>query len=120
MSFALEAGRKSAVGQDEINASEELDRLARRLVRSNARHDLAFNYKQIPTFPSIKMDRQVFVNVFYSLIHNAMKYADEGSEVDFDCGFEGDRPALKVRAEESLSGKGALRQYLGSSREERK
>lgn len=98
MSFSLEAGKRSTLGQDEINAAEELELLTQRLVRSNARQDLKFRFMQADGFPLIRMDRQVFVNVVYSLIHNAMKYADENSEVDLDCGFEGQRPALKVRS----------------------
>ena len=46
------------------------------------------------------MDKNIFTTVLYSLIHNAMKYSDEGSDVTLECGFEGPprKAVLKVRS----------------------
>jgi signal transduction histidine kinase len=101
--FAKEAGRETLFQETEIDAASELAGLARRLQRTQKREDLTFRFHQDPDFPRLRMDAAVFASVFYSLIHNAMKYADEGSEVDLECGFEVvpgtsvRRPALKVK-----------------------
>lgn len=99
--FAQEAGRATAFQDTQIDAAAELRRLAYRLQRTQSREDLTFRFQQDPDFPKLTLDADAFTSVFYSLIHNAMKYADEGSEVVLQCGFEGignvRRPALKVK-----------------------
>src|SRR5262249_1725274 len=51
-------------------------------------------------FPTLHMDRNVFTSVFYSLIHNAMKYSEPGSRVYLLCTFERStgEAALKVKS----------------------
>lgn len=98
--LAREAGRETAFGQTEINAPIELRKLSRRLQMTNARDDLEFSYNEEPGFPVLKMDRHAFTSVMFSLIHNAMKYADENSEVILECSFERStgEAALKVKS----------------------
>jgi K+-sensing histidine kinase KdpD len=98
--FAVEAKQKPASVAESINAPAELRKLSQRLKRTNSRADLNFTFKDAPDFPILNMDRNIFTSVFYSLIHNAMKYANESSNVTLECGFEdpGRRPVLKVRS----------------------
>src|SRR5262249_27503171 len=99
-SFAREAGREASFGTDSINAPAELKKLCSRLKGTNAREDLEFVFKEEPWFPTLRMDRNVFTSVLYSLIHNAMKYADEESRVILECSVERDtgEAALKVKS----------------------
>jgi signal transduction histidine kinase len=106
--FALLDGRKMSFVNENINAPQELRRLCGRLQGTNSRSDLRFSYFDEPGFPMLKMDRNVFTSVVYSLIHNAMKYADEGSRVILECSIERrtGELALKVKStgQEILSG----------------
>ncbi|HXQ38573.1 MAG TPA: GAF domain-containing protein, partial [Anaerolineales bacterium] len=98
--FAVEAEQKPASVEESINAPAELRKLSQRLKRTNSRPDLNFTFKDATDFPILNMDRNIFTSVFYSLIHNAMKYANESSNVTLECGFEepGRKPVLKVRS----------------------
>jgi signal transduction histidine kinase len=97
--LAREAGRDTTFNPSPVNAALEIKRLAARLQRTNQRGDLRFAFQEEAGFPLLRVDRQAFAGVMYSLIHNAMKYADERSRVVLECSFEGaDRhPALKVK-----------------------
>jgi signal transduction histidine kinase len=86
--FALEVGRQTSFGIHEVNAPEELRKLAKRLQKTNARPDLSFSFYAEPEFPILRMDKKVFTSVLYSLIHNSMKYADRNSEVSLICAKE--------------------------------
>jgi signal transduction histidine kinase len=97
-SFALELKRENSFGTHNIDAPRALEKLALRLQKTNARNDLTFSFYHEPGFPVVRMDRDVFTSVLYSLIHNAMKYADEHSQVSLVCAFERGRPALKVKS----------------------
>jgi signal transduction histidine kinase len=92
--FGREAGQQISYNAEEIDAPTELRMLCQRLQRTNARDDLNFAFKKEPGFPTLRMDRKVFTSVFYSLIHNAMKYANRQSRVSLECGFE--RPSNKA------------------------
>jgi K+-sensing histidine kinase KdpD len=98
--FAQEAGRDSTFSPTSVNATVEIRRLAERLRRTNQRGDLHFEFREAAGFPLLQADRNAFAGVMYSLIHNAMKYADRHSSVVLECSFEGlDRhPALKVKS----------------------
>jgi signal transduction histidine kinase len=98
--FALEADQKPAFGKDSVNAKEELERLCERLKKTNARQDLTFRFEQVTGFPTLEIDRNILTCVLYSLIHNAMKYAEPHSDVNLECGFEypGKIPVLKLKS----------------------
>lgn len=98
--LAREAGRETAFASNEINAPVELKKLCLRLQWTNAREDLVFTFKEEANFPKLRMDRNVFTSVLFSLIHNAMKYADENSEVTLECSSERNtgEAALKVKS----------------------
>jgi signal transduction histidine kinase len=96
--FGLEMGRGTSFEAHDINAPVELKKLSERLQKTNARIDLRFVYREAPGFPTLRMDRGVFTSVFYSLIHNAMKYAKGSSEVTLECGFEDGNPVLKLKS----------------------
>lgn len=98
--FAHVMGRKPAFGADAVDAPTELRKLCRRLQLTNARTDLDFVYQQDPGFPKLSIDRNVFTSVMYSLIHNAMKYADADSRVVLECSYEraSGEAALKVKS----------------------
>jgi signal transduction histidine kinase len=99
--FGREAGRDTYFGTSDIDAPKALRDLAERLQRTNGRtNNLTFRYVVEPGFPTLRMDGRVFTSVFYSLIHNAMKYAAPYSHVSLECSFEratGDA-ALKVKS----------------------
>jgi signal transduction histidine kinase len=98
--FAIEAGRQASFGIHKINAPQEMEKLARRLQKTNSRSDLDFSFFAERDFPILKMDKNVFTSVLYSLIHNAMKYADKNSEVSLVCATERNtkKPVLKVKS----------------------
>jgi signal transduction histidine kinase len=98
--FALGAGRKIPFGMENIEAPVEMERLCARLQKNEDRNDLTIIHHEEPGFPILRMDRNVFTSVLYSLIHNAMKYADPNSEVSLVCGFERStgEPTLKVKS----------------------
>jgi signal transduction histidine kinase len=98
--FGLELGRKASFGVHSINAPEELKKLALRLKKTNARPDLTFSFYAEPGFPILRMDKKVFTSVLYSLIHNAMKYADKHSQVSLICAKDRitKEPVLKVNS----------------------
>jgi signal transduction histidine kinase len=98
--FARARGRESHFFAAPINAPQALKRLCERLQKTNARNDLTFRFREAPNFPFLIIDHNVFISVFYSLIHNAMKYADKHSEVVLECSFERStgEAALKVKS----------------------
>jgi signal transduction histidine kinase len=98
-SFAREAGRETAFTPIVFDGATVVRELALRLQKTNARADLHFTFAADAGFPRLRMDRHAFTSVLYSLIHNAMKYADPGSDVVLECGFErlSDKPAVKVK-----------------------
>jgi two-component system sensor histidine kinase KdpD len=98
--LAREAGRETAFASNEIDARAELEKLCLRMQWTNARNDLKFSFGKDAGFPPLRMDRNVFTSVLCSLIHNAMKYADEDTEVRLECTFERrtDEAALKVKS----------------------
>jgi signal transduction histidine kinase len=98
--FAREAGRETAFSASNIDAPAALRKLCKRLQMTNAREDLRFRFHAEPGFPRVRMDWRVFTSVFFSLIHNAMKYAEKYSHVTLECSFERatGRAALKVRS----------------------
>ncbi|HWT00834.1 MAG TPA: GAF domain-containing protein [Pyrinomonadaceae bacterium] len=98
--FAMGAEQKTSFDADFIDAPEEMERLCARLQKTNSRPDLTFTHKRAEGFPKIYMDRDVFTSVLYSLIHNAMKYADKHTEVELECSFERrtGEAALKVKS----------------------
>jgi signal transduction histidine kinase len=98
--LAREAGKETAFIAEEIDAPDELKRLCERLKMTNARDDLQFAYKSEAGFPVLKMDRNAFTSVMFSLIHNAMKYADSHTRVTLECSFERrtGEAALKVKS----------------------
>jgi signal transduction histidine kinase len=98
--FAREAGKDTFFGATDIDAPAALESLCERLQKTNAKANLRFVYKVEEGFPILRMDTRVFTSVFYSLIHNAMKYADPYSRVILECSFERatGKAALKVKS----------------------
>jgi signal transduction histidine kinase len=99
--FALVDGRRISFVTENINGPQELRKLCRRLQRTNSRPDLTFSYFEENDFPVLRLDRSVFTSVIYSLVHNAMKYAEEDSRVILECSVErsSGEAALKVKSE---------------------
>lgn len=98
--LASEAGQETAFVEEDIDAPDELKKLCARLQRTSRRKDLSFAYILEQDFPSIRIDRNVFTSVFYSLVHNALKYADPYTTVTFECSYErrSGQAALKVKS----------------------
>jgi signal transduction histidine kinase len=98
--FAREAGKDTFFGAEDIDAPAALKSLCERLQKTNAKPNLRFVYNVESGFPILRMDKRVFTTVFYSLIHNAMKYAEPYSKVILDCSFERatGKAALKVKS----------------------
>jgi signal transduction histidine kinase len=96
--FAKDAGTTTSIELQDVDAMPELESLAMRMQKTNARSDLKFEFHAEPDFPNIYIDKFVFTSVFYSLLHNAMKYADKNSRVEMVCGFENGRAALKLKS----------------------
>jgi signal transduction histidine kinase len=105
--FALSFGTSSTFGKEtffrataDINALAELESLCKRLQLTNAKENLKFICRVEEGFPMLRMDSRVFTSVFYSLIHNAMKYAEPHSRVFLEGSFERatGRAALKVKS----------------------
>jgi signal transduction histidine kinase len=98
--FARDVGTDTFFGAKEIDVRAELESLCTRLKRTNAKDNLRFIYNVEDGFPKLRMDNRVFRSVFYSLIHNAMKYADPYSKVILECSIERAtrKAALKVKS----------------------
>jgi signal transduction histidine kinase len=98
--FAQAAGRRASFGAIEIDAPEELSRLCRRLQRTNYRQDLKLKFESDSSFPKLVIDKNVFTSVLYSLVQNAMKYAEKHSHITLECSFEraSREAALKVKS----------------------
>lgn len=98
--FAREAGKDTFFGAEDIDAPAALKSLCERLQKTNAKPNLRFVYNVESGFPLLRMDKRVFTSVFYSLVHNAMKYAEPYSKVILDCSFERatGKAALKVKS----------------------
>lgn len=99
VTFAKQTGERPSFLEHDIDAPSQLKLLARRLQKTSDRRDLTFEFKHEDNFPIIKMDKNVFTSVFYSLLHNAMKYADDHTAVVLECSRErsSGRCALKVK-----------------------
>lgn len=95
-SLVLATGRKTHFDVADIDAPTELKKLCDRLQMTNARHDLNFSYHKDEGFPTLRMDRDIFTSVMYSLIHNSMKYSDEHSQVSLLCKLLDGKPVLEV------------------------
>jgi len=98
--FALSAGRPTAFFENDVDAVVELRQLAKRLQRTNPRPEIQFAFRAERGFPTLRFDRRVFTTVLYSLIHNAIKYADDHTEVTLECSYERqtNEPAVKVKS----------------------
>ena len=99
-SFALNAGREAAFSAQVIDVETELLKLCKRLQSTQSRDDLRFDYISEAGFPTLRLDRDVFISVMYSLLHNAMKYADMNSRIIVACVFERNsgEAVLKVKS----------------------
>lgn len=95
-SLVLAVGKKTHFDVADIDAPAELKKLCDRLQLTNARADLNFSYHKDEGFPTLRMDRDIFTSVMYSLIHNAMKYSDEHSQVSLMCKLLDGKPVLEV------------------------
>lgn len=100
ITFARHYGQEIDIDSVEIDAPSELRSLCERLDFTQNSNRLKFEYKIDDGFPNLSMNRDVFASVAYSLIHNAMKYADEYSTVYLMCTFElaTGEAALKVKS----------------------
>lgn len=98
--FAKAAGQKISFPPDKIDAPAEMRKLGRMLQLTNTDNDLDFKYREDPDFPKLSINKGVLTSVLFSLIHNAMKYADKQSTVFLECTFERDtaEAALKVKS----------------------
>ncbi len=91
--FALEEGSKPQLRPDWIEAKAEQRGLYQAMqTTSNLsnRKNLRFSFfEENPGLDvKIKMDKDSFLYVFYSLIDNAIKYADPGTTISFVCAQE--------------------------------
>lgn len=98
--FAQAVGQKLSFLPDEIDAPAEMRKLCRMLQLTNTDNNLDFRYREDADFPKLSINRGVFTSVLFSLIHNAMKYADKQSTVYLECTFERvtGEAALKVKS----------------------
>jgi K+-sensing histidine kinase KdpD len=99
ITLAKDAGEEPILEPVGVDVVAEVHNLAERLQRTNGRQDLAYRYSNHPDFPTITIDRHILTSVNYSLIHNAMKYADTASTVTLECTFDESplhEPVLRV------------------------
>jgi signal transduction histidine kinase len=98
--FALREGKPTDFIAVNVDAPTELISLCRRLQRTNSREDLRFIPRLEEDFPPLLLDKHLFTSVFYGLIHNAMKYADDNTDVILEASLERstNMVALKVKS----------------------
>jgi signal transduction histidine kinase len=98
--FALREGKPTDFLTVRVDAPTELVLLCERLQRTNSRQDLRFVPRLEEGFPPLLLDKHLFTSVFYGLIHNAMKYADDDSDVILEASLERTTGmvALKVKS----------------------
>lgn len=87
MAFARAAGREMSFLESQIDPVPELKKICLRLQATNNRDDLRFSFRVGKDPRAVRLDREVFASVMYSLVHNAMKYSDEGSTVKVEHSF---------------------------------
>jgi len=98
--LAHETGRRFDFDREEIEVDTEVKLLCERLRFTHDRPDLVFEYLK-PEYTgnaehqTLKINREIFTSVMYSLIHNAMKYAANNSTVTLEYSLI--PPVLKVR-----------------------
>jgi len=96
--FAIEAGQNVVMRPVELKVQTEVQKVTEIIQRTNSRSDLQFRFIEAGDFPTLFLDEQAFRSVLYSLIHNAITFADRHSEVIFEYKLAGpDRmPVLTV------------------------
>lgn len=82
--FGKEMHRPPALAPDRFDPCEIVSTLCDHLSISESRGDVRFAFDWDPRVKVLVTDRALFTNVFYSLIHNALKYSDPGSVVRLD------------------------------------
>ena len=87
-SFVRDMGKTSRFRPQSINALDEAKRLFYRLNIGEKYPDRDIEFLQDSDFPSLWVDRRVFISIMYSLITNAMKYAHRGTLVEIKCTYE--------------------------------
>jgi signal transduction histidine kinase len=98
--FAKAAGQEISLSYEEIDAPAEMRRLCKMLQLTNTDNELTFKYREDDGFPKLRMDPAIFTSVLFSLIHNAMKYAESNTTIFLECTFEREtgEAALKVKS----------------------
>lgn len=85
---AIMEGHPPALATNTVDCPAAMKRIWKRLLLTNPREDLEFKFVAEAGFPSLRMDERIFNTVIYSLIHNALKYADPGTHVTLECSYE--------------------------------
>lgn len=95
---AIGLGQQVAINLEAVDVSTMVEKIARRLRRTDANSDLRFTFSSNVDFPSIHLDKSLFRSVLYALIHNATKFSDRDSEVVFECALDGpdQKPVLTI------------------------
>lgn len=94
--FAAELGGKFQYKPVSIDVKAELEKLSGAMHLLSGRKDISFKFFE--QSPTIMMDLDSFLYVFYVLIDNALKYSYEGCTIELVCDQEGGRYAFKVKS----------------------
>jgi len=84
--FAVEGGGEFDHKPELIDVKAELKALCEALKRASGRKDLSFAF--FGESPTIVMDKESFLYVFYVLIDNAIKYSDPHTKISLVCAKE--------------------------------
>jgi signal transduction histidine kinase/ligand-binding sensor protein len=95
--FAIEGGSdQKDVTPEKIEVLDEIKALSQNMQKASRRKDIIFEY--FDENPSIRMNKLSFLFVLYTLIDNALKYADSNSRIAFGCENEGTYCTFKVKS----------------------
>ena len=96
--LAVEGGGRFDHSVVKIDVKKELTDLCQAMERLSERESLSFRF--FDQSPTIMMDRDSFLYVFYALIDNAIKYSDTNTVIDLVCDEERStsKYAIKVKS----------------------
>ena len=79
--YGQEMGHPPALTSNRFDPYHELTTLCEHLKMALSRDDLCFHFDWDVRIEHLETDRPMFTNIFFCLIHNAMKYSDDDSTV---------------------------------------
>ena len=95
--FALGDGRSLSLMDTDIDLRAELAQIVERVQLTYPRQDVRIVTRCEPDAATAVCDVRVFASVVSNLLHNAIRYADDSTNIAVECGFDVDRAETIVK-----------------------